>query len=57
MGRRREAGLVRANQVDIMAEEPGQLDGEGSPKMGIAGPRTVCDGHCLRDELGVPRHL
>ncbi len=54
--RRREAGPAGADALDV-AQEPGELDGEGSPKVGVDDPRTVCDGHGLRDEAGASRHL
>jgi hypothetical protein len=34
----------------------GELDGKGSPQVGVDGPGTVCDGHGLRDEAGAARH-
>ena len=40
-----------------MAEEPGELDGEGNPEVGGDGSGTVCDGHGLRDEAGASRYL
>ena len=40
-----------------MAEEPGKLDGEGSPEVGVDGSGTVCNGHGLRDEAGASRYL
>ena len=40
-----------------MAEEPGELDGEGNPEVGIDGSGTVCNGHGLRDEAGASRYL
>ena len=40
-----------------MAEEPGELDGEGGPEVGVDGLGTVRDGHGLRDEAGASRHL
>ncbi len=40
-----------------MAEEPGELDGKGRPEVGFDGPRTVRDGHGVRDEAGASRHL
>ncbi len=49
--RRREAGPAGANTVDV-AQEPGELDGEGNPKVGVDGPRTACDGHGLPGEAG-----
>ncbi len=55
-GRRREAGPVGADLLDV-AQEPGELDGEGSPEVGVDGLGTVCDGHGLRDEAGASRHL
>ncbi len=55
-GRHREAGPAGANAVDV-AQEPGELDGEGNPKVGVDGPGTVCDWHGLRDEAGASRHL
>jgi hypothetical protein len=42
--------------VDL-AQEPGQMDGEGSPKVGIDGLGTLYDGHGLRDEASASRHL
>ncbi len=55
-GRHREAGPAGANAVDV-AQEPGELDGEGNPEMGVDGPGTVCDRHGLRDKAGASRHL
>ncbi len=55
-GRHREAGPVGADAVDV-AQEPGELDGEGNPEVGVDGPGTVCDGHGLRDEAGASRDL
>ena len=40
-----------------VAQEPGELDGKGSPEVAVDGPETVSDGHGLRDEAGAPRHL
>ena len=40
-----------------MAEEPGELDGEGGPEVGVDGSGTVCNGHGLRDEAGALRYL
>ena len=40
-----------------MAEEPGKLDGEGNPEVGVDGSGTVCNGHSLRDEAGASRYL
>ncbi len=40
-----------------MAEEPGKLDGEGGPEVGVDGSGTVCDGHGLRDEASASRYL
>jgi len=40
-----------------VAQEPGELDGKGSPKVGVDGPGTMCDGHGLRDEAGASRYL
>ena len=40
-----------------MAQEPGELDGKGSSKVGGNGLGTVCDGHGLRDEADASRHL
>ena len=40
-----------------MAEEPGELDGEGGPEVGIDGSGTVCDWHGLRNEAGASRYL
>ena len=40
-----------------MAEEPGELDGEGGPEVGVDGSGTVCDWHGLRDEAGASRYL
>ncbi len=40
-----------------VAQEPGKLDGEGDPQVGVDGPGTVRDGHGLRDEAGASRHL
>jgi hypothetical protein len=53
-GRRREAGPVGADALDV-AQEPGELDGKGSPEVGVDGPGTVCDGHGLLDEAGASR--
>ncbi len=39
------------------AKEPSQLDGEGGPKVGVDGPRMVCDGCGLREETGASRYL
>ncbi len=55
-GRCREAGFVGTDAVDV-AEEPGELDGEGNPEVGVDGSGTVCNGHGLRDEAGASRHL
>ncbi len=55
-GRHREAGPAGTDAVDV-AQEPGELDGEGNPEVGVDGPGTVCDGHSLRDEAGASRHL
>ncbi len=52
----REAGPAGADAVDV-AQEPGQLDGEGNPEVGVDGLGTVCDGPGLRDEAGASRHL
>ena len=40
-----------------VAQEPGELDREGNPEVGVDGPGTVCDRHGLRDEVGASRHL
>ena len=40
-----------------MAEEPGELNGEGDPEVGVDGSATVCDGHGQRDEAGASRYL
>ncbi len=40
-----------------MAEEPGELDGEENPEVGVDSSGTVCDGHGLRDEAGASRYL
>ena len=40
-----------------MVQEPGELDGKGSPEVGVDGPGTMCDGHGLPDEAGALRHL
>ena len=40
-----------------VAEEPGELDGEGNPEVGVDGSGTVCNGHGLRDEAGASRYL
>ena len=40
-----------------VAQEPGELDGKGSSKVGGNGLGTVCDGHGLRDEADASRHL
>ena len=40
-----------------VAEEPGELDGEGNPEVGVDGCGTVRDGYGLRDEAGASRHL
>ncbi len=55
-GRRREAGPVGADALDV-AQEPGELDGKGSPKVGVDGPGTMCDGHGLTNEAGGSRYL
>ncbi len=55
-GRRREAEPVGADALDV-AQEPGELDGKGSPKIGVDGPGTMCDWHGLPDEAGASRHL
>ena len=55
-GRCREAGSVGTDAVDV-AEEPGELDGEGNPEVGVDGSGTVCNGHGLRDEAGASRYL
>ena len=55
-GRRREAGPAGADAVDV-AQEPGELDGKGSPEVGVDGPGTMCDGHGLPDEAGASRPL
>ena len=55
-GRRREAGPVGADALDV-AQEPGELDGKGSPEVRVDGPGTMCDGHGLPDEAGASRHL
>ncbi len=49
-------GPVGANPVDV-AQQPGQPDGEGSPKVGVDGTGTVSDAHGLRNEAGASRHL
>ncbi len=38
------------------ALDPGQLDGEGSPEIGVDDPGTVCGGDCQGDEAGTSRH-
>jgi hypothetical protein len=40
-----------------MAQEPGELDGEGNPELGFDGPGTVCDRHGLGVEARFLRHL
>ena len=55
-GRRREAGPVGADALDV-AREPGGMDGKGSPEMGVDGHATMCDGHGLPAEAGVSIHL
>jgi len=40
-----------------VAEEPGELDGERVPEVGVDGSGTVCDWHGLRDEAGASRYL
>ncbi len=55
-GRHREAGPAGADAVDV-AQEPGELDREGNPEVGVDGPGTVCDRPRLRDEAGASRHL
>ncbi len=40
-----------------LVQEPGQLEGEVVPQMGIDGPETVCEGHDLRNEAGGSRYL
>ena len=40
-----------------MAQQPVQLDREGSQKVGVDGHGTVGDVHSLRDEAGASRHL
>jgi hypothetical protein len=35
-----------------VVQEPSELDGEGSPEVGVGGPRTMREGHDLRDETG-----
>ena len=51
-----EAGPVGADALDV-AQEPSELDGKGSPEVGVDGPGTMCDGHGLPDEAGASRHL
>ena len=55
-GRHREAGPVGADALNV-AQEPGELDGKGSPEVGVDGPGTVRNGHGLRVEAGASRHL
>ncbi len=45
---------IAANPVEV-AHEPGPLDRERSPKLGVDGPGTVCDGHGLRHEAGASK--
>ncbi len=40
-----------------MAEEPGELDGEGGSEVGVDGSGTVCDRHGLPDEASASRYL
>ena len=40
-----------------VAQEPGELDGKGSPEVGVDGPGTIWDGRGLRDEAGASGHL
>ncbi len=40
-----------------VAEEPGEMDGEGGREVGVDGSGTVCDGHGLQDEAGASRYL
>jgi hypothetical protein len=40
-----------------VAEEPGELDGEGNPEVGVDGSGTVCDEHGLRGEASAARYL
>jgi hypothetical protein len=40
-----------------LAEEPGELDGEGNPEVGVDGFGTVFNGHGLRDEVGASKYL
>ena len=39
-----------------MAQEPGKLDCEGNPEVGVDGSRTVRDGLGLRDQAVASRH-
>ncbi len=40
-----------------VADEPGELDGEGGPEVGVDGSGTVCDRHGLRVGAGSSRYL
>ncbi len=55
-GRCRKARSAGTDAVDV-AEEPGELDGEGNPEVGVDGSGTVCDGHGLRGEAGPSGYL
>ena len=55
MCQRRETGPSGADALYV-AQEPGELDGEGSPKMGVDGSGTMREGYGLRDEAGASGH-
>ena len=40
-----------------MAQEPSELDGEGTPDVGVDGPETAYGRHGLRKDAGASRHL
>ena len=47
---------VRTKSGDV-ADEPGELGGEGGSEVEEGGSGAVCDGHGLRSEAGASRYL
>ena len=55
-GRRWKVGPAEAHVCNF-AQEPGELDRDGSPEIGVTGLGTVNHGHGLRGAAGASRDL